>query len=223
MFVLYQFTNKELFEQYRTILMDWIPAGASIVVAIENSFVYFASGHQNISLQVGAPVPPDSIAYRVLHERKKVDAMMDSSLFDTPYYAVGYPLTIQQQQAALIIVLPPLFQPDTSTKLQFLSGKQQEDWVPVMIEDICYIESLQKKTWFYRQHEQFKTAITLKELQTKLPHYFMRIHRSYIVNIRYITRISKDLSSNYIVHLKTGVQLQVSQSYINSVKTILQI
>ena len=162
------------------------------------------------------------MAYRVLEERKKVDAMMDSSLFDTPYYASGYPLTINGQKAAIIVVLPPLFQQDTKEELQFLTGKLHDDWVPVMIEDISHIESLQKKTWFYRNAEQFKTNITLKELQTKLPGNFIRIHRSYIVNIRFITRISKDFASNYLVSLQNGIELPVSQSYINTVRQSLQ-
>ena len=220
---MFQLSQKEFYEQYRNILMDWIPSGASIAIAVENRFVYFASGHQNISLEVGSKVPEDSMAYRVLKDRKKIDAMMDSSLFDIPYYASGYPLTIEGKNAAIIIVLPPLFHQDTKEELQFLTGKVQEDWVPVLINEISYIESLQKKTWFYRNAEQFKTNITLKELQTKLPNNFIRIHRSYIVNIRFISRISKDIASNYIVRLQNGVDLPVSQSYVSSVRESLQI
>ena len=220
---MFQLSQKEFYEQYRNILMDWIPSGASIAIAVENQFVYFASGHQNLSLEVGSKVPEDSMAYRVLKDRKKIDAMMDSSLFDIPYYASGYPLTIEGKNAAIIIVLPPLFHQDTKEELQFLTGKVQEDWVPVLINEISYIESLQKKTWFYRNAEQFKTNITLKELQTKLPNNFIRIHRSYIVNIRFISRISKDIASNYIVRLQNGVDLPVSQSYVSSVKESLQI
>lgn len=215
--------QKELFEQYRDILIDWIPTGASIAIAIDDTFVYFSSGNHNISLQIGTTVPKESLAYRVLHERGKVDAMMDNTLFNTPYYAIGYPISINNQNAALIIVLPSLYEQKSIEVLQFLTGKLQDDWVPVLIEDISHIESLQKKTWFYRNTEQFKTNVTLKELQTKLPSFFIRIHRSYIVNIRFITRISKDFSSNYVVHLQTGVELPISQSYINNVKEALQI
>ena len=216
-------TGKELFEQYRDILMDWIPSGASIAIAIEDKFVYFASGHKNISLEIGSSVPTDSMAYRVIHERKKIDAIMDSSLFNTPYYAIGYPVNINNQNAAIIIVLPPLFQQDKKEELQFLTGKVLDDWVPVLINDISYIESLQKKTWFYRNAEQFKTNITLKELQTKLPRHFIRIHRSYIINIHFIARISKDFSSNYIVYLQNGTELPISQTYINTVREALQL
>ena len=215
--------NKGIFENYRAILSDWLPEGASIAIAIDFRFVYFASGHANIALSVGSTVPKDSMAYRVLLERKKIDAMMESTLFETPYYAIGYPVTVQGKEAALIVVLPPLYKPQLNI-LEIITGKDEdEDYIPIFVSDIQYFESLQKKTWIYRNAEQFKTSITLKELQTRLPANFVRIHRSYIVNLHYITRISRDYASNYIVYLKNGVELPVSQSYLNNFRKALEI
>jgi len=215
--------NKDFFENYRAILSDWLPEGASIAIAIDFTFVYFDSGHANIALHVGSTVPKDSMAYRVLLERKRIDAMMESTLFETPYYAIGYPVTVQGKEAALIVVLPPLYKPQLNI-LEIITGKDNnEDYIPIFVTDIQYFESLQKKTWIYRNAEQFKTSITLKELQTKLPANFVRIHRSYIVNLHYITRISKDYATNYIIYLKNGVELPVSQSYLNNFRKALGI
>jgi len=214
--------KEEIFEHYRTILSDWLPDGASIAIAIDYTYVYFASGHANIALHVGSAVPGDSMAYRVLSERKKIDAIMETTLFETPYYAIGYPVTIQEKNAALIVVLPPLYK-QQDNMITMITGKEDDDYIPILVEDIQYFESLQKKTWIYRNEEQFKTSITLKELQTRLPSNFIRIHRSYIVNIRYITRISRDYASNYIVYLVNGVELPVSQSYVNNLRKALEI
>ena len=215
--------NIDVLEHYRAILSDWLPEGASIAIAIDFTYVYFASGHANIALQVGSAVPEDSIAYRVLSMRKKIDAMMETTLFETPYYAIGYPVTIQGKEGALVVVLPPLYKPQQNI-LEIITGKDdEEDYIPIFVTDIQYFESLQKKTWIYRNAAQFKTSITLKELQTRLPAHFIRIHRSYIVNLHYITRISKDFATNYIVYLKNGVELPVSQSYVNNLKKALEI
>ena len=212
----------EVLENYRTILSDWLPAGASIAIAVQNTFIYFASGHANISLRVGSKVPENSMAYRVLTERKKIDAIMETTLFETPYYAIGYPIQFQEQPGALIIVLPPLYRPQQNV-LELLTGKDEnDDYIPILIQEIQYFESLQKKIWIYRNENQYKTSITLKELQTRLPSNFVRIHRSYIVNLKYISRISKDYSSNYIIFLKNGVELPVSQSYVHNLKTALE-
>ena len=213
--------EQTVFEQYCTLVSDWIPKGSSIAIAVEYTYMYFLSGHENIALKVGSPVPPNSVAYKVVESRRKIDAVMDNSLFDTPYYAIGYPIEIQGLPSALIVVLPPLFHAKKADAYQFLTGKQQEDWVPVPINDISHIESLQKKTWFYQNGEPYAIQIPLKDLQLRLPDQFVRIHRSYIINIHYIERISRDMASNYIVTLKDQNELPISHSYVKNVRTIL--
>lgn len=217
-----QSIERYIFEQYQALLIDWIPKGASIAIAVEYKFAYFLSGHENIVLKIGSAVPPDSIAYKVIEKRKKIDAVMDNSLFDTPYYAIGYPIEINGLASALVIVLPPLFHNEKLEAYQFLTGKQDEDWVPVPINEISHIESLQKKTWFYRKGESFSTQVPLKELQTRLPDQFIRIHRSFIININFIERITRDIASNFVIILKDGSELPVSQSYVNTVRKVLE-
>ncbi|MEK5230329.1 LytTR family DNA-binding domain-containing protein [Lysinibacillus sp. FSL K6-0232] len=214
--------TKDISQQYITMLRDWIPANSSVAIAVNNMYVYFHSSHQNIHLEVGQPVLPGSIAEQVLQTRQKTEAILDNSLFDTPYYGIGYPISLQNQPAALVIVLPPSFSIKKTEPFQFLTGKQEEEWNPIAINKISHIESLQKKTWFYVDSEQFKTNITLKELQTRLPSYFIRIHRSYIVNIHFIKKMARDLTSNFIVTLVDGSELPVSQSYLNNLRNALE-
>ena len=211
-----------ILEQYKIILEDWIPQDASIAIATRNKFVYFRSRHHNFSLKIGSPVPKDSVAFKVLDSKRKVDAVMDNTLFETPYYAIGYPITINDELGALVVVLPPLFKVESANLYHFLTGKQAEDWIPVPIEQISHIESLQKSTWFYTDGEQYKTSVTLKELQTRLPSTFIRIHRSYIINMNFIKKITRDLTSNFLIQLKDGTELPISQSYISHLRTILE-
>lgn len=214
--------EKDFIQQYKNILEDWIPTASSIAIAVQDTYVFFSSGHDQLKISLGEKVHENSIAKKVLTTRKKTNAIIDHSLFDTPYYGIGYPIEIKQQEAALVIVPPPNFIKEKQGPYQFLTGKQEEDWIPVPIQDINYIESLQKRTWFYVNGEQFKTTTTLKELQTRLPNIFIRIHRSYIVNIYYIKKITRDLSSNFLIVLKNGTELPISQSYINQLRTVLE-
>lgn len=214
--------EKDFIQQYKIILDDWIPTSSTIVIAVQDTYVFFSLGYDQIKISVGDKVQENSIAQKVLTTRKKTDAIIDHSLFGTPYYGIGYPIEIAQQPAALVIVPPPNFIKAKQEPYQFLTGKQKEDWIPVPIHDINYIESLQKRTWFYVNGEQFKTTTTLKELQTRLPNIFIRIHRSYIINIHYIKKITRDLSSNFLVVLKNGTELPISQSYINHLRTVLE-
>lgn len=214
--------EKDILNQYKTILEDWIPAEASIAIAANNTYIYFSTGHHQFTLKIGSAVPEDSIASKVLQTGQKTDAIMESTLFETPYYAIGYPILVNGEQGALIVVLPPLFTIKKPDIYQFLTGKQVEDWMPIPIDQISHIESLQKRTWFYSDGQQYKTAVTLKELQTRLPNNFIRIHRSYIINIYFIKKISRDLTSNFIIQLNEGTELPVSQSYINNLREVLE-
>lgn len=209
-------------EQYTQMLSDWMPKNATIVVAQDGQYIYCASNTMPIHLEVGALIHPNSIAARVLSTRKKTEALMDETIFGTPYYCLGYPIFLNGREAALMVVLDASFIPTAQKSLAFITGKHDDDWIPVPIETISHIESLQKHTWFYVARESYKTNITLKELQTRLPHCFMRIHRSYIVNITFIQRIKRDFTSNLIVVLKNGLELPVSQSYVPNVRKILE-
>lgn len=214
--------SKNRFEEIKIILEDWIPKDASIAVAVNNQYVYFSPSIHHINLNIGVNIHPNSVAAKVLATRKKTEALMDESIFNIPYFAIGYPITVDEQDAALIIILPSNYVHKKNKSIKFLTGKQNEDFSPIPINEISHFESLQKKTWFYADNKQYKTNITLKELQTKLPEYFVRIHRSYIINIYFIKTISKDIATNYFVQLKDGTKLPISSSYINDFRSLLQ-
>lgn len=213
--------SKEKVEQFKILLEDWLPKEASFAIAVDNMYVYYAPSNHHLHLDIGKNIHPDSIAARVLETRTKTEPIIDNSIFNIPYYAMGYPIYLDELEAALVIILPSTYIPEKQEPYKFLTGKQEEDWTPIPIEQISHIESLQKRTWFYAQNEQYKTNITLKELQTKLPECFLRIHRSYILNIYFIKKISRDLASNFVIELKNGAELPVSQSYINELRKAL--
>ena len=117
-------------------------------------------------------------------ERRKVDTIMDNSLFGVPYYGIGYPIDLHGEPGALIVILPPNYHVLKHEPFRFLTGKQQDDWSLLPIEQITYIESLQKKTWFYAESEQFCTSYHIERFSNyDYQRSFLRIHRSYIVNI----------------------------------------
>lgn len=212
-------TKKDVFQQYKIILEDWIPHDATILIALNDTYVYFESSKH---LEVGTLVKEESIAHRVLKNREKTDTIIESTLFPEPYFGIGYPIVVDGELGALVILSLSNFSKPEVNPYRFLTGKQNEDWCPVQIDQISHIESLQKRTWFYKEGEQYKTSITLKELQTRLPNTFLRIHRSYIINILFIKKISRDITSSFIILLKDGTELPVSQSYVNDLRSLLE-
>ena len=213
--------TKEQLKKYSILLEEWIPKEASIAIALGGRYIYYAPGIQDLQLAEGQLVEKGSIADLVIQTGQRTESSMDCSLLLLPYYVIGYPIELNGEQAALLVILPPDHTVTITPPARFLTGKREEEWKPISIERISHIESLQKKTWFYAEEKPYKINTPLKELERKLPDQFLRIHRSYIVNIDFIDKIVRDFSSNLVIVLQSGKELPVSQSYLASVRETL--
>ncbi|WP_172370449.1 LytTR family DNA-binding domain-containing protein [Sporosarcina jiandibaonis] len=210
-------TNEGL-QQLVSLMKDWIPYDASIVVATDNAYSQYISGAHDIRIQKGQMIEKGSVAETVIEKKCKVEKLVDDSIFGVAYYGIGYPIRIEEKEGALIIILPATHSFTKQQPLTFLTGRNEDLWCPIAIEEVSHIESLQKKTWFYTNNEGYQSIYTLKDLTLQLPTSFIRIHRSYIVNISHIMEISRDFASNIQITLKDGTVLPVSQTYSADVR-----
>jgi DNA-binding LytR/AlgR family response regulator len=66
--------------------------------------------------------------------------------------------------------------------------------VKVSISDIRYIEGMSEylKVWIEGEAKPIVTLLSMKKMEERLPNYFMRIHRSYIVNLTKIQEVNKN-------------------------------
>ena len=66
--------------------------------------------------------------------------------------------------------------------------------VKVTISDIRYIEAMSEylKIFIEGEAKPIVTLLSMKKMEEKLPENFMRIHRSYIVNLTKIQEINKN-------------------------------
>ena len=66
--------------------------------------------------------------------------------------------------------------------------------VKISIQDIRYIEGMSEylKLYLDSQPKPIITLLAMKTLEEKLPQNFMRIHRSYIVNLDKVTEVNKN-------------------------------
>jgi two-component system, LytTR family, response regulator LytT len=210
--------------QITKLLSDWIPREASVAIADKDNYVDYHAGIYDIQIRPGQRVPSGSIAARVRDHKCRMETMVDASVFGVPYYGMGYPLENEKGfYGSLAVVLPPRYS-NTGNTLSFVTGKKGEIWTPIPMNKISYFESFQKKTWFYTSGGRYSTKYTLQTLEQRLPsRSFLRIHRSFIVNVDFIQSISRDISSNLILTLSKpdGCKLSVSQNYIRQVRSFL--
>lgn len=97
----------------------------------------------------------------------------------------------------------------TDSKLFFIKFKQSLK--KINVEDILYIKVEDKYSHLQLQNEEYNIRMTLKELASKLPASdFERVHRNYIINLKYIENISL---KNYEILLKKGEKIPMSPTY----------
>ena len=66
--------------------------------------------------------------------------------------------------------------------------------VKVSISDIRYIEAMSEylKVYLESESKPIITLLSMKKMEERLPDYFMRIHRSYIINLTKIQEVNKN-------------------------------
>lgn len=88
----------------------------------------------------------------------------------------------------------------------------------IPVEDIQWFEADGYNIKIFAKTESFKQRITMKEIEQKLdPRIFLRIHRSYIINMDCIQEIQEWFKGDYLVILKSGKKLTISKNYYRKV------
>ena len=92
--------------------------------------------------------------------------------------------------------------------------------VKVSIPDIRYVEGMSEylKVWIEGEAKPIITLLSMKKMEERLPDYFMRIHRSYIVNLTKIQEVNKNrviMDAN--TYLPIGdLYKEAFQAYLNT-------
>ena len=106
--------------------------------------------------------------------------------------------------------------------IEELSEKQREltfDFIEGMrrlrLDDITYIESLGHTAIYHCMGNTYRQNRSLGDIENALyPYDFIRVHKSYIVNLRYIAKIS-----NYSLTMQDGTIVSVPRSHYSEVKS----
>jgi len=114
---------------------------------------------------------------------------------------------------------PSSYMPLSSPEDDALYLKTDYRVVKVTVDDIRYIEGMSEylKVWVEGEAKPIITLLAMKKLEERLPAHFMRIHRSYIVNLNKIQEVNK----NRII-LDAQTNLPVGELYKEAFQNYLQ-
>lgn len=102
-----------------------------------------------------------------------------------------------------------------------LCKKDNEEYT-VLINDIFYVESVDKKVFAYCEKEVFRSNYKLYELEERLSHIgFVRVSKSVIINIEKLTGIKTLVNSKLEARLSNGESVCVTRKYLKDIKMAL--
>ncbi|MBK7871631.1 MAG: response regulator [Saprospiraceae bacterium] len=97
--------------------------------------------------------------------------------------------------------------------------RHKDSMVKIFLEDILYIEADRNYCRIFTKNKEYLLAITLKIMEEKLPpQHFIRIHRSYIVNIVQVDEVAE----SHVVIARKAIPLSKSlrEELLKRIQTI---
>ncbi|GEN86184.1 LytR/AlgR family response regulator transcription factor [Oceanobacillus sojae] len=93
------------------------------------------------------------------------------------------------------------------------------------LNDILYMSRIEKRTKLVTRQGEFDTKMPLKQLENRLLAYgFFRIHKSFLVNLEHIQRLTPWFNGAYHLQLEGSKDtLSVSRNYVKALRTKLEI
>ena len=114
--------------------------------------------------------------------------------------------TIKECMDSLIL---ELHKKDCYVEFSFVEGQ-----IRLQTDDIIYIETAKHKNVFYAKKQVYTIYKRMDEIEEELAGFgFVRVHQSFLVNMRYIEKIS-----SYVLRLITGKEISVPKSRYQEVK-----
>ncbi|MDR2652426.1 MAG: LytTR family transcriptional regulator [Prevotellaceae bacterium] len=108
-------------------------------------------------------------------------------------------------------------------KLEHIAVKSGQKIHVVNVSDIIYLQAFGDYVHIFTDSGKYLKEQTMKYFETNLPQQFIRIHRSYIVNIQFILRIELYERQSQLLTLKNGHQIKISSTGYKSLKQKLNL
>lgn len=103
-----------------------------------------------------------------------------------------------------------------------LAVTADERIVLVDLSDIIFIMAAEGKTLIRTGEHEYKISDSLAAVEKRLdPLQFIRVHRSYLVNMRQIVEIEPWFNATYNLIMKDGSKVPVSRTYVKDLKQMI--
>ncbi|WP_453991826.1 LytTR family DNA-binding domain-containing protein [Bacillus nitroreducens] len=191
----------------------------SIAVSNTTEYVYYRpSKRVDLKIKPGDEVKEGTIAYKAITSRQKASEFINRDVFGVPYHGMAVPFFHKNELEGCVTAIYPALTDGKSV----VTVKSQDGWVPIPFADVIFLEAKQKKTYVYTEDFYGTHKYSLQEFEYRLPKdFFVRCHRSFIVNVHQIKEIHPDTHSTFLLEMKNGARVPVSQNYSSYFRKLL--
>ena len=104
-----------------------------------------------------------------------------------------------------------------------LTGVAEAKQYEIAVTEICYIESVDGRTFLYTGDQVYESAYRIYELEELLkPKHFLRISKPMLVNLMKIQSLQPAFNGRFLAILRSGEKVIISRNYVKALKAALK-
>ena len=193
--------------------LDGLAVAATIMEGPDPPLIAFATAYDEHALKAFELAALDYVV-KPFDERRLVQTV------ERIRQSLAERATLTQRRAAMRAYLQQVAPGGGLTKLW--GERENEHRVLVDYRDILWVMAEAKKVYMQtKAGDRLLVRHTLKELEPRLgPHNFLRVHKSYLVNLDYVAEVMPWFSGTYIIRMadEAGTQIPMSRRYAAHLK-----
>ncbi|GIN86577.1 LytR family transcriptional regulator [Heyndrickxia sporothermodurans] len=203
------------------VIQDLVPKDTSIAITNDKQYIYYQPSSQiDLKIKPGDIIREGTATFKALSVQQRISDYIDKNVLGTSYFGMSVPIVDGNKLRGCVTAILP--RKPLSFPTSFLTVKANDRWLPVPFKEIMYLEAQSRKTNVHTSTNVGTHKFNLTELEFYLPKdIFIRCHRSYIVNIDFISEIQPDSHSTFLLIMKDGTRVPVSQTYASQFRKIL--
>lgn len=191
----------------------------SIAITNTTEYIYYRPSKRiDLKIKRGDLLKEGTLAHKAIAQNLKVSEFINRNMFGVPYHGMAVPYMNNGELAGCVLAIYPAYTDGKSV----VTVKNADGWTPIPFKEVIYVEVKARKTHVATSDFIGIHKNTLQEFEYILPRdLFVRCHRSFIVNVHQIQEIFPDTHSTFLLVMKDGTRIPVSQSYSSYFRKLL--
>jgi DNA-binding LytR/AlgR family response regulator len=185
--------------------IDGLTVAAILIESPQPPIIVFATAYEEHALQAFELAALDYVL-------KPFDEQRLAHTFSRIRQAFAERTALTQMRAGLQTYLDQVAPATSLTKLW--AERANGSWALVDYKDVMWAEAEDKKVYVHIPSEtELLTRFALKDLEERLhPHGFVRVHRSFLINLDYIADVEPSFSGTFTICMKDEEHTRISLS-----------